>query len=122
MVYNVRREANHMADKLILDPQAILEKEFDIDFKGYNPEQVDLLLDSVIKDYQTYQKMIRIRNQKIEDLEKTNASLRAKLIEVEGRMKAQEDAREQYGASSNVDILKRLSRLEKQVFDTKNRK
>ena len=111
-----------MADKLLLDPQAILEKEFDIDFKGYNPEQVDLLLDSVIKDYQTYQKMIRIRNQKIEDLEKTNASLRAKLIEVEGRMKAQEDAREQYGASSNVDVLKRLSRLEKQVFDTKNRK
>ena len=46
----------HMADKLILDPQAIVDKEFDIDFKGYNPEQVDLLLDSVIKDYQTYQK------------------------------------------------------------------
>jgi DivIVA domain-containing protein len=116
------REANHMADKLILDPQAIVDKEFDIDFKGYNPEQVDLLLDSVIKDYQTYQKMIRVRNQKIEDLEKTNASLRAKLIEVEGRMKAQEDARDPYAGASNVDILKRLSRLEKQVFDTKNRK
>ena len=113
-----------MADKLILDPQAIVDTEFDIDFKGYNPEQVDMLLDSVIKDYQTYQKMIRVRNQKIEDLEKTNASLRAKLIEVEGRMKAQEDAAvDPYaGGASNVDILKRLSRLEKQVFDTKDRK
>ena len=113
-----------MADKLILDPQTIVDTEFDIDFKGYDPEQVDLLLDSVIKDYQTYQKMIRVRNQKIEDLEKTNASLRAKLIELEGKMKAQEDTvYDPYaGGASNVDILKRLSRLEKQVFDTKDRK
>ena len=110
-----------MADKLILDPQAIVDKEFDIDFKGYNPDQVDAMLDSVIKDYQTYQKMIRVRNQKIEDLERTNASLRAKLIELEGKIKAQEDAAGNLNASSNVDILKRLSRLEKQVFDSKNR-
>lgn len=44
-----------MAGKLNLDPQGIVDKEFDIDFKGYNPDQVDHMLDLVIQDYQTYQ-------------------------------------------------------------------
>ena len=28
-----------MAGKLNLDPQTIVDKEFDVDFKGYNPDQ-----------------------------------------------------------------------------------
>ena len=43
-----------MAGKLNLDPQKIVDKELDIDFKGYNPDQVDHLLDEIIQDYQTY--------------------------------------------------------------------
>ena len=39
-----------MAGKLNLDPQGIVDKEFDIDFKGYNPDQVDHMLDLVIQD------------------------------------------------------------------------
>ena len=47
-----------MAGKLNLDPQKIVDKELDIDFKGYNPDQVDHLLDEIIQDYQTYENMI----------------------------------------------------------------
>ena len=79
------------------------------------------MLDLVIQDYQTYQKTVEDYQAKIDDLERTNASLRAKLIEVEGKQKAAEDADPITSASSNLDILKRLSRLEKQVFDEKNR-
>ena len=46
-----------MAGKLNLDPQKIVDKELDIDFKGYNPDQVDHLLDEIIQDYQTYENM-----------------------------------------------------------------
>ena len=110
-----------MAAKLILDPEKIVNQEFSIDFKGYNPDQVDAMLDNVISDYQTYNKMIDDLKEKIDDLERTNASLRAKLIEVEGKAKAQQDADPMQAGASQVDILKRLSRLEKQAFDTKNR-
>jgi cell division septum initiation protein DivIVA len=46
------------------------------------------------------------------------------VIELEGRAKAQaqSEADPISQAASQVDILKRLSRLEKQVFDSKNRK
>ncbi|MBQ7991661.1 MAG: DivIVA domain-containing protein [Solobacterium sp.] len=113
-----------MAQKLILDPQKIVNQEFSIDFQGYNPDQVDAMLDTVIKDYQTYDRMIADYKEKVEDLERTNASLRAKVIELEGRAKAQaqSEADPISQAASQVDILKRLSRLEKQVFDSKNRK
>ncbi len=113
---------NLMALKLIMDPEKIVNQEFSIDFQGYNPEQVDTMLDNVIKDYQTYDKMISDLREKIGDLERTNASLRAKLIEVEGKAKAQADADPMQLGASQVDILKRISRLEKQVFDSKNRK
>ena len=105
-----------MAGKLNLDPQKIVDKELDIDFKGYNPDQVDHLLDEIIQDYQTYENMIADLTKKAEELERTNASLRAKLIEVEGKIKAQEDLDPISQGASNVDILKRLSRLERQVF------
>ncbi len=107
--------------KFNLDPQEIVDKEFDIEFKGYSPDQVDMMLDQVIKDYQTYQKLVNDLDMKVEDLERTNASLRAKLIELEGKLKAQSEGSSMSAGAANVDILKRLSRLEKQVFDEKNR-
>jgi len=111
-----------MAGKVNLDIQTILDKEFNVDFKGYNATEVDTFLDLVIQDYQTYQDITKELNEKIAELERTNASLRAKLIEVEGRTRALESnpTPAQQGAAS-VDILKRLSRLEEQVFDAQNK-
>ena len=44
-----------MAGKVNLDIQTILDKEFEIDFKGYSSDDVDSFLDLVMEDYQTYQ-------------------------------------------------------------------
>ncbi len=108
-----------MAGKLNLDIQTILDKRFDIDFKGYSGLEVDTFLDLVIEDYQTYQDITAELNQQIAELERTNASLRAKLIEEEGRTRALVDQQNSTPASqgaANVDILKRISRLEEQVM------
>ena len=108
-----------MAGKVNLDIQTILDKQFNIDFKGYSASEVDSFLDLVMEDYQTYQDITGELNQKIAELERTNASLRAKLIEEEGRSRAMEAAAQTPAAqgAANVDILKRLSRLEEQVFE-----
>ncbi|MBW9212081.1 MULTISPECIES: DivIVA domain-containing protein [Terrabacteria group] len=106
-----------MAKPFHLDPIAIVEKRFDIDFKGYNAYQVDGFFDLVIKDYQTYERLLQQANERLQDLERTNASLRAKLIDLEGRLKVQEASEENLPTGmTNVDVLKRLSRLEKEVF------
>lgn len=110
-----------MAERLKLDPHAIVDKEFDVDFKGYNPDQVDHMLDLVIQDYQTYDAMLKELQMRIEDLERTNASLRAKLIEVEGKVRASKDNDPMAAGSENIDVLKRLSRLETRVFGQSNK-
>ena len=112
-----------MSGKVNLDLQTILDKQFDIDFKGYSPDEVDSFLDLVMEDYQTYQDITAELNQKIAELERTNASLRAKLIEEEGRTRAMENntTPDAQGAAK-VDILKRLSRLEEQVFQQNRNK
>ncbi len=112
-----------MAGKVNLDIQTILDKQFDIDFKGYSAAEVDSFLDLVMEDYQTYQEITAELNQKIAELERTNASLRAKLIEEEGRTRALEkNITPAAQGAANVDILKRLSRLEEQVFEQNNGK
>lgn len=107
-----------MAGKLNLDPQKIVGKEFDIDFKGYNPDQVDQMLDLIIQDYQTYEEELSELKNQLKDMELTTASLRAKVIEYEGKIKAMEsDGAGDVFAGNNIDILKRLSRLESEVFN-----
>ena len=102
-----------MSNKLNLEVQTLLDKQFNIDFKGYSAKEVDGFLDLVIEDYQTYQAILVDLNHKISELERTNASLRAKLIEAEGRARVYDDG----SSASNVDIIKRLSRLEQEVFN-----
>lgn len=110
-----------MADKLNLSPQKIYDKEFNYEsMKGYDTHEVDAFLDLVIEDYETYQKAVSFLQKKVSELEKTNARLRAKVVELEGREKARSENSDplQYGAD-NVDILKRISNLENAVFNGK---
>ena len=43
-----------MEQKIILSPKKIVAKEFKVDFKGYNAEEVDHFLDIIVKDYETF--------------------------------------------------------------------
>ena len=42
-----------METKLQLNPTKILNKEFKVDFKGYNASEVDYFLDIVMGDYES---------------------------------------------------------------------
>lgn len=107
-----------METKLNLDVHAILDKEFHVDFKGYSASEVDALLDLVMEDYQTYDQMIAKMSQEALMQERTIASLKAKIIELEGKQKAMSES--EAANVSQMDILKRLSRLEQIVYQEKN--
>ena len=46
-------------EKISLTPQEILDKEFEIDVRGYRPQEVDKFLDLVINDYNEFIKEIK---------------------------------------------------------------
>ncbi len=95
-----------ISNKVNLTAKKILEKEFKVGVRGYKQEDVDKYLDIIIKDYEAFHK-------EIADLRLENSRLQ-KIVE-EQKMKPPV----QPVASTNPDILRRLSNLEKHVFGSK---
>ena len=102
-------------DKIVLSPEEIYEKEFKVDARGYRPQEVDNFLDLIIKDYSEFIKMTRSYEKEITVLNEENAKLKATIRKLEAELEAREGA----GNSSqvnNVDLLRRISQLEKIVY------
>lgn len=96
-----------------LNAKAILDKQFNVDLKGYAPREVDEFLDKVIADYQTYDETIRELGESLRNYENQVEQLKAKIAELEAKAGAEGKT---MPPQSQVDILKRLSRLEYEVF------
>ena len=94
--------------KIKLSPQEIIDNEFKKGIKGYSAEEVDLFLDTVIEDYMTYQKML-------DQLKKENEQLKIRIKEMSQQPKVAMP-------STNLDVLQRLSNLERHVFGDRLRR
>ncbi len=101
-------------DRIYLTPQEILEHEFKIDARGYRPQEVDKYLDMVIRDYSEYISIIKSKDVEIKNLTDDNMKLKQEIR----RLNAELDTidREPTKSFSNVDLLKRISQLEKVVY------
>ncbi len=104
--------------KLNLSAKDILENEFHVDFKGYRAIEVDEFLDQVIQDYNAFEETVDALNAKINQLELQNSSLKAEVMELQNKA-----AMQNVGSSeeniTQVDILKRLVKLENEVYSKK---
>ncbi|OZU90148.1 cell division protein DivIVA [Virgibacillus indicus] len=89
-----------------LSGKDILEKDFKTAMRGYNQEEVDEFLDTIIQDYDAL-------NQEVERLQQENERLRKTSAEQTRTRSAQPNPQ------VNYDVLKRLSNLEKAVFGKK---
>ncbi|MGK4239867.1 cell division regulator GpsB [Limosilactobacillus reuteri] len=97
-------------DNIKFTPQDILHKQFkerNIG-KGYDEADVDAFLDDVIKDYDTYNKELERLRAKVDELNRQ--------VEVGSSMSSQTTSRQPVSSATNMDILKRLSNLERRVF------
>lgn len=110
-----------MGNKIQLSPKKILNKQFQIDFKGYSATEVDYFLDTVVEDYQNFADMLNDSYDQIENLQKENEALKMKLNNLERERLIQQDNMKsmEENLSANVDLLKRISNLEKEVYKNK---
>ena len=102
-------------NKITFTPHDIYVKEFKIDTRGYRLKEVDQFLDIVIEDYEKFLNIIN-------GLEKEKADLLAEIMnlrqELRNSQMSMEIAKSNENTDvSNVDIIKRLSQLEKVVND-----
>lgn len=103
-------------DGITLAPKDILEKEFKVDTRGYRPVDVDKFLDEIITNYE---KMIKlVRKLKIEESEFKNEilDLKEQLRNAKTNIEIATRSERNGNTITNVDILKRLSDLEKTIY------
>lgn len=106
-------------NKFTLTPQDILEKEFKIDTRGYRLKEVDQFLDIIIGDYEKFLEIIN-------GLEKEKADLLAEIMSLKQELRNSKLSVEvasntnSRGEVTNVDVMRRLSKLEKMVYGAKN--
>lgn len=107
-------------NKISLMPQDILKKEFKIDTRGYRLKEVDQFLDVIIDDYEQFLNMINT-------LEKEKADLMAEIMSLKQELRNSRLSMEVVKSSAdnsdvtNVDIMRRLSQLEKMVYGLKSK-
>ena len=101
-----------MEDKISLTTNDILEKEFKIDARGYRPQEVDRFLDIVINDYTEYNKLIARYENELKSLINENSELKAEIRNLKSTLSVAENNK----GVTNVDILRRISELEKIVY------
>lgn len=105
-------------NKISLMPQDILKKEFKIDTRGYRLKEVDQFLDVIIDDYEQFLNMI-------DTLEKEKADLLAEIMSLKQELRNSKLSMEVVKNNSdnsevtNIDIMRRLSQLEKMVYGLK---
>lgn len=103
-----------LEDRIALTTKDILEKEFKFDARGYRPQEVDKFLDLIMKDYNEYQNIIKKLAVEIKNLESENQSLQAEVRDLKSKLEIA--ASNSSKGVTNLDIIKRISELEKIVY------
>lgn len=100
-------------DKITLTMQEILEKEFKIDARGYRLQEVDKFLDIIIKDYNEYNNIIRTLEKEKKALLEENQVLKNTVRNLKSSIEAAKIGEKEI---TNVDLIRRISQLEKIIL------
>ena len=105
------------SEKFYLSTEDILNKEFKIDARGYRPQEVDKFLDMIMSDYTEFMNIIK-------HLEKENRLLTSEYNKLKSEYRKIKDAidsaNETSSSTTNVDLLRRVSNLEKIIYGKDN--
>lgn len=107
-------------NNLNLTQDDILEKEFKIDTRGYRLKEVDQFLDLIIQDYGTFISVIKKQEIEKDKLTEEVIRLKKELRDANVNMEIAKASSGNSSSVNNIDILKRISNLEKVIFGNKH--
>lgn len=105
-----------MNKEILLNPEMIYNWEFKVDARGYRPQEVDKVLDMCSSDYRAYESIIREQKERINALNDEVLELKQKLRNAKANMEIVKNSSREV---TNVDLLRRISELEKIVYNEK---
>lgn len=103
-------------NRITLTPQDILNKEFKIDTRGFRLKEVDQFLDVIIGDYEEFYKILKENEKEKEELLEEIMNLKQEIRNLKTNIEIAKSGSSERKEVTNVDIMKRLSQLEKIVY------
>ena len=103
-------------NRITLAPQDILNKEFKIDTRGFRLKEVDQFLDIIIGDYEEFLKIIKEKESEKEELLEEIMNLKQEIRNLKTNIEIAKSGSSERREVTNLDIMKRLSQLEKIVY------
>ena len=100
-------------------PICVNSVKFKIDARGYRPQEVDKFLDLVINDYSEFIAEIKKLKKELTLVNDENNKLKNELRRIKANIEAAEGTANSTQVS-NMDLLRRLSQLEKVVYGKDN--
>ena len=104
-------------DRISLSGKEILEKEFKIDARGYRLQEVDKFLDIIIQDYNEFNNIIKELAIKNNSLTEENDKLKSEIRDLKSNLEALKHSEKEV---TNVDLIRRVSQLEKIILGSEN--
>jgi len=111
-----------MRKKLTLSSEDIFNKDFTLQYKGYVPQEVDEFLDEILKNYEIIEEIKDYYETQNKALQKTNSILRTKIDDLETKLeieRSKNNSVERVDSSSNLDLIKKIAKLESELFQAK---
>lgn len=105
------------SDRIQLSSAEIFEKEFKIDARGYRLQEVDKFLDVIIHDYNEFNSLIKELAIKNNKLLEENEELKTEIRNLKSDMEALKYSEKEI---TNVDLIRRVSQLEKIILGKEN--
>lgn len=103
------------ADRISLTSNEILEKDFKVDTMGYNRPEVDKFLDEIIQDYEQFKVIFKELDEEKKSLIEDNIILKQEIRSLKAKLDILKE--NSNGEVTNADLLRRISNLEKIIFD-----
>lgn len=103
-------------DRIMLTVKDIFEKDFKLDTRGYRPQEVDKFLDVVMRDYEEFISINKELENEVKALTSDNMKLKQEIRNLKMKLDVLKESADSESGSNSVDVLKRLSNLEKIIY------
>lgn len=103
-------------DRIMLTVKDIFEKEFKLDTRGYRPQEVDKFLDIIMRDYEEFIAINKELTNEVKELTNDNLKLKQEIRALKMKLDVLKETADNDTTSNSVDVLKRLSNLEKIIY------
>lgn len=116
LLYNLFGWYKMYQDRIMLTVKDIYDKEFKLDTRGYRPQEVDKFLDVIMRDYEEFILINKELSNEIKELTNDNMKLKQEIRSLKMKLDVLKDTADDENGSTSVDVLKRLSNLEKIIY------